>query len=99
MLVIRPNKTFKLCEIFKTLQGPSQMDLENQNSLEFQHKMTMTYSNNKLKILISCRDFHCFEDIGFANVSFFVCPFFKEILKTIICEEHAFQKKLLKPTE
>ena len=34
MLVIGPNKMFKFCEIIKTLQGPSQMDLEKQNSLE-----------------------------------------------------------------
>ena len=80
MLVIRPNKTFKFCEFRKTIQGPSQMDLENNNSLDFSNKTTITYNNNKVNILISCGDFHCLEDIGFANVSFFACRFLKELL-------------------
>ena len=80
MLVICPNKTFKFCKFRKTLQGPSQMDLENHNSLEFSNKMTITYSNNNVYILISWKDFHCFEDIGFANVSVFACRFLKDIL-------------------
>ena len=99
MLVIRPNKMFKLCEIIKSLQGPSQMDFENHNPLDCSNKTTVTYSNNKVNILISCRDFHCFEDIGFAHVSLFACRFLKEILWSIICEQHAFHKKVLKPTE
>ena len=80
MLVIGPNKMFKFCEIIKTLQGPSQMDFENYNSVDVSNNMTITYNNNKVKILISCGDFHCFENIGFANVSFFGCRFLKEIL-------------------
>ena len=41
----------------------------------------------KVKLLISDKDFHCFEPMGFAHVRFFPFDFSKKSFKKLTCEK------------
>ena len=74
------------------------MDLENHHFLYFFEKQKNTYTERKVKLSISYKDFHCFELMGFAHVRFLPFKFLKKSKKNKHAKKHAFQKTVLKPT-
>ena len=72
------------------------MDFENHHFSYFFKKRKNTYTNRKVKISISYKDFHCFELMGFAHVRFLPFAFSKKLLKKLTCDKTRISENLIK---
>ena len=72
------------------------MDIENHHFSCFFKKQKNTYTNRKVKLSISYKDFHCFELMGFAHVRFVPFQLSKKSKKKQTCEKTRISENTVK---